>query len=155
MEKDRTKQKIRNIVFDIGGVLADFRLKEFLAEQGFTTDVIKRIVKASVLSPYWMQFERGEITEEEAYQGFASMDPEIEEEMRRAYSNVSGMLTSREYAIPLVKKLKESGYRVFYLSNYSRKAYDECGESLGFMAVHGWWSCLFSCRENQTGSGNV
>ena len=69
---------IRNIVFDIGGVLADFRLMEFLTEKGFDGPMIKRILRASVM-------------------------------------------------------LKESGLRVYYLSNYSKKAYDECAGSLEFM----------------------
>ena len=124
---------IGNVVFDIGGVLADFRLKEFLAEKGFDAAMIRRILKASVMSPCWGSFERGEITEEEALTGFAAGDPEIRDALYRAYSNVAGMLVSRDYAIPLVQSLKAAGYRVFYLSNYSRKAYDECGESLAFM----------------------
>ena len=79
---------IRNIVFDIGGVLADFRIKEFLMEKGFDGPMIKRILKASVMSPYWGRFERGEITEEEALQGFASSDPEIAEHLRKAFSSI-------------------------------------------------------------------
>ena len=124
---------IRNIVFDIGGVLADFRIKEFLMEKGFDGPMIKRILKASVMSPYWGRFERGEITEEEALQGFASSDPEIAGHLRKAFSSIEGMLTIRDYAIPLVKALKESGLGVYYLSNYSKKAYDECAGSLEFM----------------------
>ena len=124
---------IRNIVFDIGGVLADFRIKEFLMEKGFDGPMIKRILKASVMSPYWGRFERGEITEEEALQGFASSDPEIAEHLRKAFFSIEGMLTIRDYAIPLVKALKESGLGVYYLSNYSKKAYDECAGSLEFM----------------------
>lgn len=124
---------IHNIVFDIGGVLADYRIKEFLAEKGFDGNMIKRILKDSVMSPFWGQFERGEITEEEALCGFASVDPGIENELRLAYSSVEGMLTMRSYAIPLVQSLKEAGFHVFFVSNYSKKAYDECGESLAFM----------------------
>ena len=124
---------IRNIIFDIGGVLADFRIKEFLMEKGFDAPMIKRILKASVMSPYWGSFERGEITEEEALKGFAASDPEIEENLRTAFSSIAGMLTMRDYAIPLVKALKALGLGVYYLSNYSKKAYDECAGSLGFM----------------------
>ena len=126
-------QVIHNIVFDIGGVLADYRIKEFLAEKRFDGNMIKRILKASVMSPFWGQFERGEITEEEALCGFASVEPGIENELRLAYSSVEGMLTMRNYAIPLVQSLKEAGFHVFFLSNYSKKVYDECGESLAFM----------------------
>ncbi len=124
---------IKNIVFDIGGVLADYRIKEFLAEKGFDGPMIKRILKASLMSPYWGRFERGEVTEEETLKGFAKADPDIEKELRAAYADLSGMLVMKEFAIDLVKSLKDSGYAVFYLSNYSRKAYDECAESLAFM----------------------
>ncbi|MBQ8923721.1 MAG: HAD family phosphatase [Lachnospiraceae bacterium] len=124
---------IKNVVFDIGGVLADYKLKEFLADKGFDGTMIKRILKASIMSPYWGQFERGELTEEETLKAFASLDPEIEEDLYKAYSSVEGMLSIRDFAIPLVKKLKEAGLNVYYLSNYSKKAYDECGESLAFM----------------------
>ena len=124
---------IQNIVFDIGGVLADFNVNGFLAAKGFDGAMIKRILKASVMTPYWEQFERGELTEEETLRGFASVDPDIADELRVAFSSVEGLLTIREYAIPLVKQLKDAGYRVFFLSNYSEKAYNECGESLAFM----------------------
>ena len=124
---------IRNIVFDIGGVLADFNVNGFLGTKGFDGAMIRRILKASVMTPYWGAFERGEITEEEAFKGFAGADPEIGDALYRAFSNVEGMLTSRAYVIPLVKALKAAGCGVYYLSNYSKKAYDECGESLSFM----------------------
>ncbi|MBO6269335.1 MAG: HAD family phosphatase, partial [Clostridium sp.] len=124
---------IKSIVFDIGGVLADVHVTDFLAAKGFDGPMIKRILKASIMTPYWGQFERGELTEEEALAGFAGTDPEITKELARAFSSVEGMLTPRDWVIPLLKELKEAGYGVYYLSNYSRKAYNECGESLSFM----------------------
>ena len=124
---------IKNIVFDIGNVLADFRIFEFLAEKGFDPAMSKRILKASAMTPYWGQFERNEIDEDEALERFASTDPEIKEDLRKAFSSVEGMLTIRDFAIPMIKELKERGFKTFYLSNYSKKAYNECGESLAFM----------------------
>ena len=125
----------KNVVFDIGGVLAEYRIMEFLGEKGFDPARIKRILKASVMSPYWGKFERDEITEDEALAGFAAQDPELEEDLRKAFSNVEGMLVEHPSAIPLLQKLKQSGCKVWYLSNYSRKAYDECGASLSFMPL--------------------
>ena len=126
---------IRSIVFDIGGVLADFRLMGFLAEKGFDAGMSGRIIRAAVNSSYWGQFERGEISEEETLRGFASNDPGIRDELYRAFSDLRGMLVIRDYAIPLIRRLKDAGYGVYYLSNYSKKAYDECGESLAFMPL--------------------
>ena len=51
---------IRNIIFDIGNVLADYRWKDFLRDKGFDDAMVDRIAKASVLSPYWNEFDRGE-----------------------------------------------------------------------------------------------
>lgn len=124
---------IKNIVFDIGNVLADYNIKGFLAGKGFEPDMIKRIVKASVMSPYWEKFERGDLSEDEVMKAFTSLDPEIEEALYKAYDNVNGMLTMRPFAIDLVKKLKAEGFNVYYLSNYSSKAYYECSDSVAFM----------------------
>lgn len=124
---------IKNIVFDIGNVLVDYNIKGFLAGKGFEPNIIKRIVKASLMSPYWEKFERGDLSEDEVMKGFVSLDPEIETELNMAYQNVHGMLTIRSFAIDLVKKLKADGFNVYYLSNYSRKAYYECSDSLAFM----------------------
>lgn len=124
---------IKNIVFDIGNVLVDFNLKGFLAAKGFEPEMIKRILKASVMSPYWEAFERCDLTEDEAMKAFVSLDPEIEKELYMAYDNIHGMLTIRSFAIELVKDLKAKGYGVYYLSNYSSKAFRECSDSLAFM----------------------
>lgn len=124
---------IQNIVFDIGNVLTDFRWREFLRDKGFDEPMIDRISKASVESPLWNELDRGEWSEEELLQAFVDRDPEIERELREAYGDIHGMVTPRAYAIPWVKQLKENGYRVLYLSNFSKKAQVECAEALAFL----------------------
>lgn len=124
---------IKNVVSDIGNVLVDFRWREFLAEKGFDEPMMKRIIKASVASPYWDEFDRGALTEEEAMKAFLSIDPEIEKELYTAYKSIVGMLKKRDYAIPWVQKLKKAGFGVYYLSNYSKKAYDECRDTIDFI----------------------
>ena len=50
---------IRNIVFDIGGVLADFRIKEFLMEKGFDGPMItaREFFIASMIPSQGVTFE--------------------------------------------------------------------------------------------------
>ncbi len=124
---------IKNVIFDIGNVLVNFRWKEYLVEKGFEPEIIKRIVKASVASPYWDEFDRGVLSEEEAMNLFIGLDPGIEKELHEAYDSIVGMITRREDAIPWVKNLKAAGYNVYYLSNFSEKAYNECHDTLDFM----------------------
>ena len=44
---------IRNIIFDIGNVLTDYRWEGFLADKGFDAEMIKKIAKASIMHPLW------------------------------------------------------------------------------------------------------
>lgn len=125
---------IRNIVFDIGNVLTDFRWREFLADKGFDESMIGRIAKASVESPVWREFDRGGWSDDELFQAFVDNDPEIEKELHKAFDNVHGMVTARAYAVPWVKKLKENDYKVYYLSNFAAKAHRECADALEFIA---------------------
>jgi len=124
---------IKNIVFDIGNVLANFRWKEYMQDKGFDEAMIRRIAAASVYTPYWDEFDRGAWTEEETMKAFISQDPAIEKELWEAYSDISGMVSTIDYAIPWIRELKSKGYRVYCLSNFSKKAYDECQDALGFL----------------------
>ena len=124
---------IKNVIFDIGNVLTDFRWKAFLEDKGFSPDILSRIVKASVMNPYWNEFDRGALPEEEVLAAFIQSDPEIEEQLHLAFDNIHGMVTPREYAIPWIKALKQKGYGVYYLSNFSEKAYIECKDALEFL----------------------
>lgn len=124
---------IRNIIFDIGNVLTDFRWEGFLRDKGFDDAMVRRIADASVKSPLWMEFDRGVLSETELMAAFVARDPGIERELHLAYDDIHGMVTPRDYAIPWVQELKAKGYGVWYLSNFSKKAEEECGESLAFI----------------------
>lgn len=137
---------IRNIIFDIGNVLTDFRWKGFLEDKGFSEEMIGRIARASVLTPLWNEVDRGVWSTEKLMQEFIKLDPEIEEELHRAYDDVKGIVTKRGYAIPWIRNLKEKGYRVYYLSNFSHKVYEECREALDFMPFTD--GGILSYREN-------
>lgn len=124
---------IRNIVFDIGNVLTDFRWEGFLRDKGFDDGMIRRIAKASVAGPYWNEVDRGVWSTEKLLQAFIDLDPEIADELYFTFENIHGMVTRRAYAIPWIEELKAKGYRVYYLSNFSDKARVECAEALDFI----------------------
>ena len=104
---------IRNIIFDIGNVLTDFRWKEFLSDRGFSEEMTARIARASVLTPLWDEVDRGVWDMEKLMQEFIRRDPEIASELRLAFDNVKGMVTKRDYAIPWIQRLKTHGYNFY------------------------------------------
>lgn len=126
---------IKNIIFDIGNVLTDFRWKDFLIEKGFDEQMAQRMGDASVNTPTWSELDRGVWTFEELLQGFIANDPEIAWELRMGFTDMRGMVTIRDYACDWVKQLKEQGFGVYYLSNFSRKVEVECADSLAFIPL--------------------
>ena len=130
---DKGELMIKNIIFDFGNVLVDYKMKEFMLAKGIEPDMIKRLLKASVMGPYWDEFDRGALTEEEAFAGFISIDPGIEKELHMCFDNITGMLTKRDFATKWIMDLKAAGYNVYYLSNYSKKACVECADSIDFI----------------------
>lgn len=124
---------IKNIVFDIGNVLTDFRWADFIRDQGYDDAMVERIAQASVKSPEWNELDRGVWTDEEIINAFVKKDPEIEADLRKVYSDVTEMVTPRSYTIPWIQELKAKGYKVYYLSNFSRIAHVQCTEALAFL----------------------
>ena len=123
---------IKNVIFDIGNVLTDFRWAEFLADKGFSEEEVQRIANASVLTPIWAELDRGAWSFEEVMAGFIKNDPEIEKELHQAFDDMTDIVRLRDYAIPWVKELKEKGYSVYYLSNFSEKIERESIAGLAF-----------------------
>lgn len=126
-------EMIRNIIFDIGNVLADFCWEAFYRGLGYEGEVLERLGRATVKSPVWNEMDRGVWSEEELVEGFIRNDPAMEPEIRRIFQNVHGMVSRREYAVPWIRSLQEAGYRCYYLSNFSYKAHTECADALDFL----------------------
>lgn len=101
----------------------------------YSPDVTERLARATVLSPLWEEFDRGAMDEEALLDKFIENDPGLEKEIRRVRENIHDMLGRYDYAIPWLQDLKGKGYKVYYLSNFSRKAHQECAHVLDFLPL--------------------
>lgn len=124
---------IKTVIFDIGNVLAGFAWKEYFDKFSYSEEVKERIAKATVQSSIWCEYDKGLMNDEEILDAFVANDPGIEKELRESLSNISGMLVRFDYAIPWIKALKENGYQVLVLSNFSHKAVTDCAPVLDFL----------------------
>lgn len=124
---------IRNIIFDIGNVLAGFVWEEFFKSFGFSDEVFEKLADATVRSDFWNEMDRGKLTDDQLLEGFIQNDPSIEKELRQVFENVTNMIRRYDYAIPWLKELKEKGYHVYYISNFAHKAHVECEKALDFL----------------------
>ena len=125
--------KIDTVVFDIGNVLTDFAWYNFLKNKGYDDKMVERMGKASVYSNDWVEYDRGDLTTDEITQRFADNDPEIGDELKKAFADLTDIVTKRDEAIPWIRALRAAGYQVLYLSNFSKQALDGCPEAMAFI----------------------
>ena len=136
---------IKNIVFDLSNVLAPFRFKEYLFEKGFDEGMVKRIFKASAMTPYWEEFERGRLTYDQVIAFFVKCDPEIEKELHLAFDSVVGIMGTYEYTEGWIQQLKAAGYGVYGITNFTPEGYRQCYDCISF--VEKFDGCVFSFQE--------
>ena len=126
--------KIDTVVFDIGNVLTDFAWSQFLKNKGYDDAMVERMGKASVYSSDWVEYDRGDLTTEQIVQRFADNDPEIGDELKKAFADLTDIVTKRDEAIPWIRALRAAGYQVLYLSNFSKQALEGCPDAMAFIA---------------------
>ncbi|MDR2888734.1 MAG: HAD family phosphatase [Lachnospiraceae bacterium] len=136
---------IKNIVFDIGNVLAGFTWREYYRSFGFSDEITERLSQATVLSPLWHEIDYGKMTTEAIIQGFKDRDPGITAEIEQVYANIAGMVTRYDYARPWITELKEQGYKIYIISNISDKVLQDCHRELDFLPLVD--GAVFSYRE--------
>lgn len=124
---------IDTVVFDIGNVLTDFAYEDFLKDKGYSGEMLERIVRATVLSEDWVEYDRGVLTNDEILDRFSENDPEIAEDIRKCFADLAGIIHKRDEAIPWVQAIKAAGYQVLVLSNFSKQALEGCKESMRFL----------------------
>ena len=133
-ERRTPEGKIRTIVLDIGGVLVGFDFREFIMDKVHDEKLTLRIIKDTVKSPWWKEYDRGMMSDQEIMNKFCEGDPEIADTIRSTFADIHGMLTRREETIPWIQALERAGYQVLVLSNYSSRALEGCPEANDFLA---------------------
>ena len=120
-------------MFDIGNVLAGFAWEDFYRSFGYSEEMFEKLADATVRNPFWNEMDRGKLSDEELLEGFIRNDSSIEKEIREVFENVEEIIQRFDYAIPWIRELKEKGYHIYVISNFSRKAHVECVKALDFL----------------------
>ena len=130
-----TKTKITTIIFDMGNVLVQFRWRQLYREMGLTGERFERMADATVRNPVWNEIDKGNYTDEQMLEAFIANAPELEEEIRDLmYNRFRGYLRKFDYTDDWLDGLKSKGYRIYILSNFSRKGIEDVPEELDYMS---------------------
>ena len=120
---------IKNIIFDIGGVIADFDPIRVLHDMGLSEKQVQVIAKNTLLGPWWIELDRGVMSKEEV---FAKMLGDLSKEMPDAIpiadkflnEEIVKTVTSFDYSKNWLSDLKKRGYEIYLLTNYPGWLFD-------------------------------
>ena len=115
---------IKNVVFDVGMVLADFRYREYMTDLGFSEEVIEKFVEKVIDSQHWVDMDNGLVDDGKAIDFFKKELPGYDKEHDAFWVGIADIIREYDYSEPLVLELKEKGLKVFVLSNYPDKLSD-------------------------------
>lgn len=117
---------IKNIIFDIGGVLVAFDPIKTLREMGLPEDEVMEIARHTSLSPLWTEFDRRVIDREKVMEQMKeglSTSYQVDAD-RFFHEEIMKTVTSFDYSADWVKSLKERGYNIYLLTNYPDWMFD-------------------------------
>ena len=116
---------IKNIVFDMGGVLIRFDRDFFMERFGVRGEDKKLLMREVFLAPEWVMMDRGVLTDRQAGEIMCRRIPE------RLHDAVWKLVTFWDRPIleingmyDLIEELKGMGYGVYLLSNASLRQHD-------------------------------
>ena len=110
---------IKNAIFDIGMVLADFRYREYMRKDlGFPEETVEVFVERIVMNDLWNELDLSIRPHEEILEKMKTRVPEYPKEADSFFENIVGIAEPYPYAYDWLYGLKERGYGVYLLSNY-------------------------------------
>lgn len=138
---------IKNIIFDIGGVLAEFDWDAYMSRY-FSKETADIVTDATWHNPDWEEFDKGILSFGEIMNKLIKRAPDYEKEIRTAMEHIGECPKLQPYAIPWINELKNAGFGVYYLSNYFEYLMQACPEAVSFTGLMD--GGIFSCYEHIT-----
>lgn len=111
---------IKNIIFDIGGVLVSFEPDRVFRKMGLPEEEVQILYQHTAKSPYWKELDRGLLPKEEVFQTMVNTMPQAyrKDAMEFFTKRIPEAVTSFDYSADWLKGLKERGYNIYLLTNY-------------------------------------
>ena len=128
-------KKPKNIIFDVGDVLLDYRWQQMLMDYGLDEAEAYHVGRELFDDPdgLWHEFDLGVKSQEEIIQEFEQKHPKDAEVIRWFISHGEYMHVARPAIWKLVHQLKEAGYHLYILSNYPEILFKKHTQYADFM----------------------
>jgi len=126
-------KRIKNVIFDVGGVLLDYRWKNMIMDYGYSQEQAEISGLRILDHPLWREMDRGTYTEEEVIEKYKEMFPEDTDMIDYFFSHMELLHITRPQLYPEIEKLFDAGYNVYILSNYSTRLFKTHTKDIPFI----------------------
>ena len=128
---------IKNIIFDVGGVILGYRMKELFMEHiGDNPEEAERLGKLLFYDSAWLDLDRGTRPIVDIFMELKNKYPVEYPTLEWFVSHAQRMPVARPKVWNEMKRLKEAGYGIYVLSNYSEFLLSLHTDGLPF------WDCV-------------
>ena len=126
----------KNLIFDVGGVLIGYRWKEmFMDDFGLSDEGAEELGRRIFDDPIWPDFDRGFVAIDDLVDHYCGLYPDSEYYIKRLFYENDKMATEREAVWEKMKELKDRGYNIYILSNYSEYLFKKHTDNMPFRTI--------------------
>ncbi len=115
---------IKNIIFDLGGVIVEWNPKLILQTFPGNPDLIRYIHANGFFSNYWSAYDKGILTREQVIEKIAPLTGCSVEDCNEFIEFVKVSLVNIPETEKLIQELSQRDYKLFCLSNMSEDFYE-------------------------------
>ena len=126
---------INTVIFDIGNVLVAYDWQSSLRSYGFSAEKYETLADAVYRHSDWNEMDRGVLTTEEVTARFISHAPQYADDIRRLVADIGRTIYQYPYTKSLLQRLRDAGYRLYYLSNYGEYGRSRTEDALDFIPL--------------------
>lgn len=126
---------IKNIVFDIGRVLLEFKPKDYLLKKYNDELLTDQLHSVIFESKEWVDLDRGVLTDEEAIKIFTDRHEVHKVPIKEVMEDWHNLLTPIDGTVSILEKLKHKGFRIILLSNFHLNAFEKVYEKYPFLRL--------------------
>ena len=109
---------IKNVVFDIGNVLVNFRWRELMCELGFSPECIATLTGNMVQHPLWDELDMGIRPHADIISDMKALSPMYARQIDCFFDNIGSVVCRQPHSAAWPAELKARGMGVYLLSNY-------------------------------------
>jgi putative hydrolase of the HAD superfamily len=129
------RTRVRNVIFDFGGVLVTWRPQDII-DTFYSEPELRAAVRRHALEHEdWLEMDRGTVDEATVVQRFAARMGRPHAELSAFFDHLRAALTPIEPTVALLRELRARGFKLYGLSNMSERVFAHLSDRHDFFRL--------------------